>query len=86
MVSLRHSQKFSEIQAVRRSITTGISQVVYPLIARVAGTLLYDACPQCELDILHESVDFSLAEDLKTKLEALISCSEAGRREAENTP
>jgi hypothetical protein len=45
---------------------------------------LYDAYPQCELDILHESVGFSLAEDLKTKLEALRSCSEAGRREAEN--
>jgi hypothetical protein len=45
---------------------------------------LYGARPQYELDILPESADFSVAEDLKTKLEALRSCSEAGRREAEN--
>jgi hypothetical protein len=47
---------------------------------------LYDARPQYELDILHESADFSLVKDLKTKLEALRSCSEVGRREAENAP
>jgi N-acetylglucosamine-6-sulfatase len=37
-----------------------------------------------ELDSLHESADSSLVEDLKTKLDALRSCSEAGCRRAEN--
>jgi N-acetylglucosamine-6-sulfatase len=39
-----------------------------------------------ELESLHESDDPSLLEDLKSKLEALKSCSEEGCREAEDSP
>jgi arylsulfatase A-like enzyme len=39
-----------------------------------------------ELENVYESVDPTLIEDLKTRLDALRSCTEAGCREAENTP
>jgi N-acetylglucosamine-6-sulfatase len=39
-----------------------------------------------ELESLHKSADPSLIEDLKTKLDALRSCSEEGCREAEDAP
>ena len=39
-----------------------------------------------ELESIHESADSSLLEDLKTRLEALRSCSEEGCREAEDAP
>jgi N-acetylglucosamine-6-sulfatase len=39
-----------------------------------------------ELESLHESDDPSLLEDLKSKLDALKSCSEEGCREAEDSP
>jgi arylsulfatase A-like enzyme len=38
-----------------------------------------------ELENIYESADPSLVEDLKTRLDVLKSCSEAGCREAENT-
>ena len=39
-----------------------------------------------EMESLHESADPSLVEDLKARLEALGSCSEAGCRQAEDAP
>ena len=39
-----------------------------------------------ELENVYESVDPALIEDLKTRLDALRSCTEAGCREAEDTP
>jgi len=39
-----------------------------------------------ELESLHESVDASLVEDLKAKLDPLKNCSEEGCREAEDAP
>ena len=39
-----------------------------------------------ELESIHETADPAFVEDLKTKLEALRSCSEAGCREAEDAP
>jgi arylsulfatase A-like enzyme len=44
-----------------------------------------DADPY-ELESIHESADPALLEDLKTKLEAIKSCSEEGCREAEDAP
>ena len=39
-----------------------------------------------ELESIHQSADRALVEDLKTRLEALKSCSEEGCREAEDAP
>ena len=48
---------------------------------------LYDlTADPYELESLHESADPALLEDLKAKLKALKSCSEAGCREAEDAP
>ena len=51
------------------------------------GRELYDLeADPYELENVYESADPSLIEDLRTKLDALRSCSEGGCREAENTP
>ena len=51
------------------------------------GRELYDLeADPYELDNVYESADPSLIEDLRTKLDALRSCSKASCREAENTP